>query len=79
MTESKKRPLSVEEIFMRIRGDMGHTWPVGTFNQDAEFNPKTIEGESEVIDDHPDQDQLPRPDNPITRRPDNPSPEVTHG
>ena len=80
MTESK-RPLSVEEIFMKIRGPMGQTWPVGTFNQ-SEIRPDAIEGEYEIIEKPEGRLRKvakSKPRNLISQQPSNPSPEATHG
>ncbi|OGD97138.1 hypothetical protein A3E71_02945 [Candidatus Curtissbacteria bacterium RIFCSPHIGHO2_12_FULL_42_33] len=77
MTESKRRTLSVEEIFMTIRGDMGHTWPVGTFNQGEPIRPDTIEAKCKVLPDRPPKRLSSR--SPVTRQPDDLTLEVLNG
>lgn len=41
--ESKRR---ADRIFRMLRGDMGHTWPIGTFQKK-----EPIEGEFRVIEE----------------------------
>lgn len=79
MTESKRKPLSIKEIYMRTREGMGHTWPVGTFNQGEPIKPDTIEGEYEVLPGKPKRPKRLTPRNPIAQEPNNQSPEVTNG
>jgi hypothetical protein len=48
MGRSKEVP--IEDIFMKIRGDMGHTWSVGAFNKGNDRG-DIIEGECRVVEE----------------------------
>ena len=77
-----KRPcqLSVEDVFLLLRRDMGHTWPLGTFNSNNRSSQdptgeNTIDVEFRVVEEPKEL----KPGTPTTQQPDNPSPEVTRG
>jgi hypothetical protein len=55
-------------MFLLLRKDMGHTWPVGTFNRSADKT-DVIDGEYQVIED---PKQL-EPGNLTTQQPNNPT------
>ena len=48
--DRERRQLSGHEIYLLLREEMGHTWPIGTFNRAEQVQTDIIEGEYRVVE-----------------------------
>lgn len=62
---SEEPEMSVEDIFFKIRKQMGHTWEAGTFNQGERPVP-TVEGQAVQTPKSPFEEK--QPENPFLRK-----------